>query len=228
MTRRFLFLVACLIFSFAANAQEPYFCTKPGCTFFYQRTAWGKDKLEQTTGFSIDSVYSAANGSRKVVYSVHLKKRGKKDMYGGETRLVGEITASGDLIMDLGGTAAAFIKNMLSSANVSSSGDKAVLPGNMKPGDVLAPATSVVTVTGVKYTVKVCERTVLREEEITVPAGTFKAVVVREHKMEDGPLHHANNWEDNWYVRGYGYVRHDKYDKNMTPESSEVLISVKN
>lgn len=228
MTRRFLLLAACLIFSIEAFAQEPFFCTKPGRSFYYERTEWGKDKLEQTTEFSIDSVYSAANGSSTVVYSVHLKKRGKKDVYGGKTRLVGEITGSGDLIMDLGGTAAAFIKNMLSGAHVSSSGGKAVLPGNLKPGDVLAPATSVVTVAGVKYTIKVFDRTVLREEEITVPAGTFKAVVVREHKMEDGPLHHANNWEDNWYVRGYGYVRHDKYNKNMKPESSEVLISIKN
>lgn len=228
MTRRFLLLAACLFFSIEAFAQEPFFCTKPGRSFYYERTEWGKDKLEQTTEFSIDSIYAAANGSSKVVYTVHMKKRGKRDIYGGKTTLVGEFTSKGDVILDLGGTAASFIKNMFSSANVVSSGDKVVLPGNLKPGDSLAPATCTVNVAGVKYTIKVCERTVLREEEVTVPAGTFKAVVVREHKMEDGPLHHANNWEDNWYVRGYGYVRHDKYDKNMQPESSEVLISVKN
>lgn len=228
MTRSFFLLAAGLLFSLAAFAQEPYFGTKPGRTFYYERTEWGKDKLEQTTEFSIDSIYAAANGSSKVVYTVHMKKRGKRDIYGGKTTLVGEFTSKGDVILNLGGTAASFIKNMFSAANVVSSGDKVVLPGNLKPGDSLAPATCTVNVAGVKYTIKVCERTVLREEEVTVPAGTFKAVVVRDHKIEEGPFHHANNWVESWYVRGYGYVRHDKYDKNMNPESSEVLISVKN
>ena len=55
---------------------------------------------------------------------------------------------------------------------------------------------------------------------------TFACLVVRERKEEDVPLHHTDNWLDNYYVRGLGYVRHDKYDKNMRLLESEVLVRI--
>ena len=39
------------------------------------------------------------------------------------------------------------------------------------------------------------------------------------------PFHHLDNWLDDYYVPGIGYVRHDKYDKNMRLQESEVLVN---
>jgi hypothetical protein len=50
--------------------------------------------------------------------------------------------------------------------------------------------------------------------------------VVREFKTEKAPLHKKQLWNDSWYVRGVGYVRHDTYDKNMRMLSSEILMRI--
>jgi len=75
-------------------------------------------------------------------------------------------------------------------------------------------------------TIDVTERLVLRRERLATPAGTFDCVVVRERKKEDAPLHHLDNYVENWYVPGMGYVRHDVYSVNMELEQTEILQKV--
>ena len=58
---------------------------------------------------------------------------------------------------------------------------------------------------------------------ITVPAGTFDCIVVREHKVERGPGRNRTTTGETWYARGIGYLRHDTYDKNLKLETTEVL-----
>ena len=96
----------------------------------------------------------------------------------------------------------------------------------MQPGDTLPETHCSVKVMGITVRFDITERKVLRRQRITTPAGTFDCIVVRERKQEHAPFHHLDDWLDNYYVRGLGYVRHDKYDKNMRLEESEVLVRI--
>jgi hypothetical protein len=94
----------------------------------------------------------------------------------------------------------------------------------MDVGDILPDSHCAVKVSAFTYYIDVTERVVLRKEQLTTPAGTFDCVVVREHKVEEGPMHHGDFWSDTWYAPGIGYVRHDTFDKKMRLESIEILI----
>lgn len=61
-------------------------------------------------------------------------------------------------------------------------------------------------------------------EILATPAGSFDCVVVREHRRENGPMHHNEIWTDTWYAPDIGYVRHDHFNKKLRLESSEILV----
>ena len=214
-----LFLLLCCA---AAMAQEPYFCLQTGRTLYYERTKASGGKLERTTTMRIGAVTPAGSG-RHVEYIFLLQDRGGKDLYGGEAPMSTEITAGGDVRMDVGAQLGAVLHNLFPGATVRSEGRPASLPADMKPGDKLPDAHCSVSTGVLTYTVDITEREVLRAERITVPAGTFDSMVVREHKVEKGPGRNRNTISDSWYVRGVGYVRHDTYDRNLRLDTSEVL-----
>lgn len=219
---RLLLLLLLLLPAFPAGAGEPYFCTREGRTLYYERYDAGSTKLRRTTTFEITSVRQEASGQR-VDYDFTLRKANGAELYGGTAPMSVRISSDGTVQMDLGGSLRAVLRNLFPRQEITSSGGAAVLPAAMKPGDALPDAHCVVDVAGVKYHIDVTEREVLRTERVTVPAGTFDAVVVREHKVERGPGHNRNTWSDSWYVAGIGYVRHDTYDRNLRPDTSEVL-----
>ena len=64
----------------------------------------------------------------------------------------------------------------------------------------------------------------LRHENISVPAGTFHCIVVRERKLERRPLYRNDRITLTWYALGYGLVRHDTFFLDGELESSEQLI----
>lgn len=223
MSRKSLtILLLTLLCCVAARAGEPYFCLKAGRTLYYERTKASNGKLERTTTMRIGAVTPAGAG-RHVDYIFLLQGPGGKDLYGGEAPMSTEIAADGSVWMDVGAQLGAVLQNMFPNATVSSTGSPAVLPAGMKPGDRLPDAHSSVSTGVLTYTVDITEREVLRTERITVPAGTFDSVVVREHKVEKGPGRNRNTISDSWYVAGVGYVRHDTYDKNMHLDTTEVL-----
>lgn len=206
----------------AAPAAEPYFCTQPGRMLYYERLEAGSGKLQRTTTWAIDSVRPAGDGT-VVDYTFALNKPGGAPMYGGPAQMSVRIDGRGDVRMDVGGTMKVIFAGMFPRAEIVSTGDQTLLPVDMRPGDSLPDAHSVVSVLKMKYRTDVMQREVLREERITVPAGTFDCVVVREHKVERGPGRNRVTTSETWYARGIGYVRHDTYDKNLKLETSEVL-----
>ena len=189
----------------AGQEQEPYFCTRPGTQLYYERTKAGKTKLLQTTLFEIESSQLSAKG-RTIRYAV--------------------ASPEGDITLNFGETVKAFVRNLFPRTRIEVSEASAVLPAQMQPGDTLPETHCSVKVMGITVRFDVTERKVLRRERITTPAGTFDCIVVRERKQEHAPFHHLDDWLDNYYVRGLGYVRHDKYDKNMRLEESEVLVRI--
>ena len=222
MKRRILAIALCLLPGLSALAGEPFFCTQPGRTLYYERYDATGTKLRRTTTFDIVSV-QASGGGRRVEYGFTLRKASGADMYGGRALLVTEIEADGTVRADLGSSLMAVIHNLLPNAKLTTNGETSRLPAGMKPGDILQDAHCVVDAGGIKYRIDVTERQVLRAERITVPAGTFDCLVVREHKVEQGPGHHRDTISDSWYAPGVGYVRHDTYNKNMRLDTTEVL-----
>lgn len=208
----------------AARSDGPYYCTTAGTTLYYERYAAGKNKLLQTTTIEIESVEKSGDG-RKVNYSLTLRNGNGSLMYGGRTQMSAVIDNKSDLWMDIGASVREMLKNFLKIANVSCTGDAAIVPADMAPGDVLPDSHSVVTAAGIKFNIDVTNRSVLRRDRLTTPCGTFDCMVLREYKAEVGPGRNHCEWSENWYVRDYGYVRHDVFDKNGKLKSSEILVS---
>lgn len=213
--------------SLSTRAGEPFFCVTPGTTLYYERYDSANGKLMQTTLFEIEKQLWQGNNTG-VKYAVTMKKANGKPIFGGRTVLDVMYESNGDTHLDFGLTVRSFVKNIFRNLDIKSEGNAAILPANMKPGDKLPDARCVVSSGALKLTIDVIERTVLREETITVPGGTFTCIVAREHKIEDAPLHHVDTWSDSWYVPGIGYVRHDVYDAKMKLLCSEVLIRKEN
>lgn len=220
-------LLSSLLLYAAGPEKEPYFCTRPGTKLYYERTKAGTTKLTQTTLFEIESAEPSAKG-RTIHYAVTMAKASGRELMGGRALQTTYISPNGDTSLDFGETVKGFVRNMFPSAKIEVSSSEALLPVNMQPGDTLSEIHSTVKVMGINAYFHVTGRKVLRRETVTTPAGTFDCMVVREFKEEDAPLHHTDNWLDNYYVHGLGYVRHDKYDKNMHLLEREVLVNIEN
>ena len=208
-----------------ARNDEPYYCTTVGTTLYYERYAAGKDKLLQTTTMEIESVENAPGG-KLVKYALTMRNRLGGNMYGGRTPLEVRIGNQSDVFLDMGATIRAMLRKQFNISSVTSNGNPAVLPANMAPGDTLPESHSTVTLAGINYHIELTNRMVLRRDRVTIPSGTVECVVIRERKCEWGPGYNKDEWNENWYVRGLGYVRHDVFDKNGKPKSSERLVSV--
>lgn len=209
----------------SARGDDAYFCTTPGTVLYLERYSAGKNKLIQTTTIEIESVESTGSG-KKVNYTLMMRKGNGSPMYGDKAHLSVTIDRSSAMWMDIGATARELMKSALKTDNVTSVGNTTPTPADMAPGDVLPDSHSVVTALGMKYNIDVTNRTVLRRDRLTTPCGTFDCVVVREYKAEVGPGRNKCEWSENWYARGYGYVRHDVFDKNGKLKASETLVRV--
>ena len=213
-----------LLSGFSGRASEPYFCTFGNRTLYYERYKPGSPKLMQTTTLDIGAVLNDGPG-RIVYYGMTLRKASGKAMNGGTANLSARIEGNGDVGMDFGAAVKAVIQNVFPRADITYSGGVALMPMIMEVGDVLPECHCEVKVSGfLTYHIDVTERVVLRKEILTTPAGTYDCVVVREHKVEEGPMHHWDFWSDTWYAPGIGYVRHDNFDKRMRLESIEILV----
>lgn len=229
--KRILICTVLLISGFllfaAGPEKEPFFCTRPGTKLYYERTKAGSTKLLQTTLFEIESVQPSGKG-RTVHYAITMTKANGNEMLGGRAVQTTFVSPEGDASLSFGETVKGFIQNMFPHSKIDISDSSALLPADMQPGDTLPETHCTVKVAGISAHFHVTGRKVLRKERITTPAGTFDCVVVRERKEEDAPFHHPDNWLDNYYVHGLGYVRHDKYDKNMRLLEREVLVRIEN
>lgn len=209
-----------------ATAAEPWFCTTPGRTLVYERIRASDGRPERSITMQITAVRETGPG-RAVDYLFTMRSPGGAALYGGTVPMTAEIDRDGGVRMDMGAAFSAVLHKMFPRAEQCVTGEAALLPAGMKPGDRL-PDAHCVTKTGVvSHTVDVTEREVLRFERIRVPAGEFDCVVLREHKVERGAGRNRDTVSENWYARGVGLVRHDSYRYNnngkLIPEASEVL-----
>ena len=132
---------------------------------------------------------------------------------------------TGDILFDVSATMVSYIKGRI-GVNATSEGILSSFPSTLNPGDMLDEVSGQAKVGPLTYTVTVNERKVVRYETISVPAGKYDCVVIREHKVESGPGHNRDVINISWYCKGIGYVRHDTYIKGKL-DTSEVLESIK-
>ena len=224
MKKSILTLVLLFVFS-SAFAGGPYFCDKAGLSLYYERYEAESGKLLRTTQLDFVSVRQE-DGGQTVEYEMLLSKPNGRPLYGDRALLTTEIAADGEVLVDLSANARMVLKNIFPSVNMDCVGAAAVLPAGMRPGDRLPDAHGLVTAAGLKYTIDLTEREVLRTERLSTPAGVFDCMVERECKEENGPMYNRKTWSVTWYAEGIGYIRHDTYDKKMNLLSSEVLTRI--
>ena len=101
-----------------------------------------------------------------------------------------------------------------------------ILPADMAPGDTLPQVTGKGKVSLLSFSFHIWDRKVLREETISLPAGTFKCVVLEERRKENAPGNNREVLNHTWYSKGVGMVRHDTYI-NGKLDTSETLVQIK-
>jgi len=214
-----------LLVSPAASAAEAYFCTTPGAVLRYERRAAGSGELWWRHSETIGSV-RAENGVTTIdVTSLIVSENGKAPVKE-PVRSKVRVLADGSVEIDVARAAEEAARQRFSAFDFTSSGGSSILPADLKPGDVLKEIHAVVSWSALKLTIDYDGRKVLRRERITVPAGTFDCIVVREHKLEKAPLHRRERVTLTWYAPGYGMIRHDTLFTDGRTETSEVLVSI--
>lgn len=210
--KRILLLVALLLAGFAARAGEPYCCTQPGRTLVYERIK-ANGRLERTVTMEYTAVRRSGT-ARLVDCILTVRGPGGGELFGGPSKQTTVVTADGKVEQNLAESLRAVLHNMFPGASQSTEGTPAVLPADMKPGDKLPDGRGTVKTGIMTHTMELVEREVLRYERITVPAGTFDCIVVRERKIERGIGRNRDTVCENWYAPGIGPVRHDSYNYN--------------
>ena len=215
-------LFFCMSMSFGMAYPQGYICDREGARMEYVR------KEVRDGGFRWRHVLTVtrSEGSgtlREVTTSSAFLKSNGKPLYKSDVTERFTIKAD-DVWADMGEAMASYLKARV-GLNAKGSGTLSVLPADMQPGDTLPAVTAQAKVGPLTYSVKVWDRKVLREETVSVPAGTFRCMVVEEHKVESGPGHHRDVTNLTWYSKGVGYVRHDTFVKGV-PDTSEILYSI--
>lgn len=220
-------LLLLLLAPHASSAASPWFCTTQGRRLGYVRHNADNGRVKWLYAISFDKVSAGPAGGSTVEYSYDFRKPGGGQMYGGPIRMSAAISPAGDVTLDIAATMQAVFGNMFSKAKPASEGGLTVLPATLGPGDSLPDASAVVTVLGMKYTVTVTERSVVRREPLRTPAGTFDCIVVSEHKVESGIGRNRDVRTLTWYAAGVGEVRHDTFDwKTGKLQTYETLESI--
>lgn len=224
----YLTILLPMLLSLPCVAATPYFCDRQGSVLRYERRIVSSGKLKWLHEMTIERVSGRPDGSMDIEYSSDFRKPGGRRMHGGPIGLEASVSSRGDVVVDLAASMKSVMMNVFPDGAVSSGSCLSRLPSDMKAGDTLRDAAFSVSVAFAEYRVAVSERSVLRSERISTPAGDFDCMVVSEHKVEKGPGRNRTTTALTWYARGIGMVRHDTYDKNMCLETSEVLVALKN
>lgn len=210
-----------------SSAASPWFCTTQGRRLAYVRHNAENGRVKWLYTMTFDKVSTGPDGGCTVEYTYDFRKPGGAQMYGGPIEMCAHISSAGDVTLDIAATLHAVFSNMFPKAKIASEGGMTALPAALEPGDSLPDASAVVTVLGMKYTVSVTERSVVRREPLRTPAGTFDCIVVSEHKIENGVGRNRDVRTLTWYAAGVGEVRHDTFDwKTGKLQTFETLESI--
>ena len=223
--RRYLIYIL-LLLPLSLAAVPTYFCTDVGTTLNYVRKYADSGEVKWYHTLTVKYQYNWHSDTITIVTSSEFTDADSKPLIDIPVSQYVRIASDGTLKLSLTNAVVALLHTTLPFGHAKTVESGAVLPANMKPGDILPSAEAEVTILGMKYRVKVTDRKVLRYETISTPAGTFDCIVISEHKVEKAPVYKRETTALSWYSDGVGYVRHDTYNKNMHLETSEQLYSI--
>ncbi|MBR3074273.1 MAG: hypothetical protein IKH11_00765 [Bacteroidales bacterium] len=231
MSRPILLFLATLLCTMSSEciavaSAEGYFCTREGTKLKYERRSPGGNKLWWIHTESIDSVNPGPDGSTEAVCTISIVGVEEKSILKKPVTSKALIHTDGTVELNVATAAEEAAKQRFSAVNFVSTGGTSLLPASLQPGAKLEDVAASVSWAGIKYILKVSERSVLRTERITVPAGTFDCIVVKEKKLEKAPLYKRERITYTWYAPGVGMVRHDTYFTSGVQECSETLVSI--
>lgn len=211
----------------SVGASDGYICSSEGTVLGYVRRNADDGSVRWRHTMTIESVIMHADSSRTVHYKSDFRKANGRQMYGGAVSLISDVSAGGDVSMDMSETLKSAFSNIFPKVKISSEGGVARVPGRMTAGESLAAVRAVARAAGVEYTMTVSGRHVEGRDTITTQAGTFPCVVVFEHKVEKAVGYNRETSSRTWYCLGLGMIRHDTYDKKMKLETTEILETIR-
>jgi len=197
----------------AQNDCNNYFPFKNGAVLEYQ-TLDKKGKLESTMRQEVKSIQER-DGSVTAVLGYQLKDKKGKEVFTGETKMECDGEA---ILLDISGMMPATMKSMSTNAEMELEGDGFRIPNNLKAGDQLPDSKNNVKIamSGINMNVPIemSNIKVEAEEEITTPAGTFKALKMSYDSYTKAMMMKVEGKVVNWFAKGIGNIKTETYDKN--------------
>lgn len=212
-----------------AGGPQGYICTTPGSILTYERRdAANPEKIWWNQTLEITGTKPLDDGTIEVDCTTTYKSVKVKAPVNGPVNSKTIMQKDGTVDTDTGEVAGIVAKRKFSIANFKVEAGVSSIPARLAPGDTLKNLHVKVSWAGIVCNLDLTEREVVRRETITVPAGTFDCIVVKEHDLERYPFNTRDRITYTWYALGYGSVKHDTYFPDGRMECTESLVSVTN
>lgn len=198
------------------NAQEDcntLFAFQEGVIMEYQ-TLNKKGKLSSTMRQEIKTVQQS-NNTLTATLSYQMQDKKGKEIFAGDS----EVVCDGEsLHIDISAMLPEGVKNMTATGEMAMEGDGFHLPKGLKVGDQLPDSKNNIKIDmgGIQMNIPV-EMTNIKveaEEEVTTPAGTFKAFKVTYDSYSKAMMMKVEGKVVNWFARNIGNIKTESYDKN--------------
>jgi hypothetical protein len=209
-------------------AQETFFPTTEGTVLVY-KSFDKKGKESSGTKYTIKNVKKDGDNV-DITYLVESLDQKDELVYKDEIT----IQLRGDVLyvdMSKFVNKAAFQQDGQIPADIKVTGNNMELPTNISPGETLPDANIEMTMKmgfmNMKMGAQVTDRKLEAIEEITVPAGTFKAYKFSSNVTATAIGINLKTQNIEWYTKGIGMVKSEAYDKKGKLASSTELIEMK-
>jgi hypothetical protein len=209
-------------------AQETFFPTTEGTVLVY-KSFDKKGKESSGTKYTIKNVKKDGDNV-DITYLVESLDQKDELVYKDEIT----IQLRGDVLyVDMSNfvNKAAFQQDGQIPADIKVTGNNMELPTNISPGETLPDANIEMTMKmgfmNMKMGAQVTDRKLEAIEEITVPAGTFKAYKFSSNVTATAIGINLKTQNIEWYTKGIGMVKSEAYDKKGKLASSTELIEIK-
>jgi hypothetical protein len=224
MNRRTFYVLLLLFAAQPVINAQGYYCDRQGARLEYVRKNIKDGSTEWRHIMNITDVKKRSDGTVITSASTFLKANGKP-YYKGDIVEQVVLRDNNDVWVDMELVTINYIKGR-AGLNATAQAAPSILPADMAPGDTLPQVTGKGKVSLLSFSFHIWDRKVLREETISLPAGTFKCVVLEEHRKENAPGNNREVLNHTWYSKGVGMVRHDTYI-NGKLDTSETLVQIK-
>lgn len=168
----------------------------------------GKMKKEGKVAYSVIN-----DGGDKVLYTMEMYD--KKDALLGDSTYGMQCENDG-VSIDFKSMMNSGMTSQFQNMEVDINGNNIYLPNNLSVNDVLPDAEMEITVTGAPIamtsTIKMVDRTVIGEEAVTTPAGTFQCkILTYTTEMKMGIK--SSGYTKQWLAEDVGMVKTEDYNK---------------